>query len=101
MATKKTITDYHIGVRELKNQLTRIVRIVREQQVEFVVTVHGQPVAVLRSYTEADAARIQESAIEQELEELQTLSELVTAAWKSADSGVTMLEQMREESAWR
>ena len=88
-------------MRDLKNQLTKIVSNVREQQLEYIVTVHGQPVAILRPYTAADAARIQAKVTEQAFEELQTLSELVTAAWKSPDSGVAILEQMREESAWR
>ena len=35
-----------VGVRELKNNATRIVRAVREEQAEYVVTVDGRPVAV-------------------------------------------------------
>ncbi len=34
-----------IGVRELKNQATEILREVREQQAEYIVTYHGKPVA--------------------------------------------------------
>lgn len=36
-----------IGVRELKNQANEIVRSVREEQAEYIVTYHGEPVAVL------------------------------------------------------
>ncbi len=38
-------TMREIGVRELKNQATEILREVREQQAEYVVTYHGKPVA--------------------------------------------------------
>jgi prevent-host-death family protein len=34
-----------VGVRELKNRATQIIRHVREQNAEYVVTVDGQPVA--------------------------------------------------------
>lgn len=36
-----------IGVRELKVQASEIVRQVREQQAQYVITYRGEPVAVL------------------------------------------------------
>ena len=36
-----------VGVRDLKNQATEILRSVREEQVEYIVTYHGRPVAML------------------------------------------------------
>ena len=48
-----------IGVRKLKSQLTNVVRAVREEQAEYTVTVRGQPVAVLRPFTQEDARRIE------------------------------------------
>ena len=98
---KRSISDYHIGVRDLKNHLTKIVSTIREYQSEYIVTVHGQPVAILRPYTEADTARIEESVIDQELADIQALSELVTDAWASSENGVAVLEKMREDSSWR
>lgn len=41
-----------IGVRELKNQATEILREVREQQAEYIVTYHGKPVARIVPFTE-------------------------------------------------
>src|SRR5690606_2052114 len=41
-----------IGVRELKNNASKIVRAVREEGAEYVVTLHGEPVAVLRPLAE-------------------------------------------------
>lgn len=36
-----------VGIRELKSQASEIVRQVREEQVEYVVTLRGEPVAIL------------------------------------------------------
>ena len=44
-----------IGIRALKNEASRVVNEVRERQVEYVVTNRGEPVAVLRPATKADA----------------------------------------------
>jgi prevent-host-death family protein len=45
-----------VGVRELKNRATQIVREVRVNRAEYIVTVGGEPVAVLKPYEEADDA---------------------------------------------
>ena len=37
----------NIGIRELKNQATEILRTVREESVEYIVTYRGEPVALL------------------------------------------------------
>jgi len=55
-----------VGVRELKNQATEIIRDVRENRAKYVVTYHGQPVAVLlpvdEAWLEAEAERAAEAA---------------------------------------
>ena len=50
-----------IGVRELKNQTSRLVRAVREEMAEYVITVRGEPVAVLRPFTDKDAQRLRQA----------------------------------------
>ena len=37
-----------IGIRQLKNETSEILRAVREEGAEYVITYRGQPVAVLR-----------------------------------------------------
>jgi prevent-host-death family protein len=37
-----------IGIRQLKNETSEILRAVREEGTEYVITYRGQPVAVLR-----------------------------------------------------
>jgi prevent-host-death family protein len=54
-----------IGVRDLKNHATEIVRQVREERAEFVVTYYGRPVAVLlpidQGWLEEETARVTEA----------------------------------------
>jgi prevent-host-death family protein len=55
-----------IGVRDLKNRTTQILRQVRENRAEYVVTYYGRPVAVLlpvdQAWLAAEAARAAEAA---------------------------------------
>lgn len=85
-----------IGVRELKNEVTRVVREVRETQAEYIVTVHGEPAAVIRPFTPEDAERLRLAKIERYLKELDELAEEVGKAWISPKSGVELLEEERE-----
>jgi prevent-host-death family protein len=44
-----------VGIRELKNRTSRIVDEVRETDEPYIVTKRGEPVAVLRPWSTADA----------------------------------------------
>lgn len=48
-----------IGIRQLKNDASEIIRAVRDDKVEYVVTHHGRPVAVIRP-VEAPAEDVEE-----------------------------------------
>lgn len=87
-----------IGVRELKNHASSIVRAVREQMAEYIITVHGEPVAVLRPLTPADNERLHQEKIDAALATLDALAAAVAADWVSEKSGVELLAEMREES---
>ncbi len=84
-----------IGVRELKNQASRLVRAVREEMAEYVITVRGEPVAVLRPFTEEDARQMRQAELGQTLEEMKALARQVAEAWKSPKSGVELIEEQR------
>lgn len=84
-----------IGVRDLKNNATRIVRTVREAHAEYVVTVHGEPAAVLRPFGPDDAERLRSAAIEQYLARMDEVAEEVGGAWVSPKSGVELVEEQR------
>jgi prevent-host-death family protein len=84
-----------IGIRELKNQTSRVVRLVHEEMVEYVVTVHGKPVAVLRPFTEEDAEQLRQAEVKDALAEMKSLAEQVAEAWTSPQSGVELVEEQR------
>ena len=39
-----------IGIRQLKNETSEILRAVREERVEYIITLRGEPVAILRPF---------------------------------------------------
>ena len=84
-----------IGIRELKNQASKIVREVRETQAEYVVTHQGQPVAVLHPYTEADAENERRRAMEDSLAAMKKAAREVAQAWTSPKTAVELLDEQR------
>jgi len=70
-----------IGVRQLKNEATQIVRAVKEQNALYVITVNGQPVATLRPYSDRDIAGMQRGQAASELQAIERLAEAVGEAW--------------------
>lgn len=84
-----------IGVRELKNQTSRVLRTIREEMAEYVVTLRGVPVAVLRPLTEAEAQRIRQNEVETATNEMKSLAKEVSSSWKSPNSGVELISEQR------
>ena len=84
-----------IGIRELKNQASQVVRSVHEEMVEYVVTVRGKPVAVLRPFTEEDAEQWRQAEVRDAMAEMKSLAERVAEAWTSSQSGVELVEEQR------
>ncbi|WP_322817670.1 type II toxin-antitoxin system prevent-host-death family antitoxin [Tepidiforma sp.] len=70
-----------IGVRQLKNEATQVVRAVREQHAVYVITVNGDPVATLRPYSERDIAGVERGQANAEIAAIERLAEAVGAAW--------------------
>ncbi len=84
-----------IGVRELRNEASRIVREVREGKAEYVITLRGQPVALLRPFDEEDAQRIRLVCREKALAQALRLAREVGKAWTSPKSAVELIEEQR------
>jgi prevent-host-death family protein len=84
-----------IGVRELKNHTSRIVRAVREEMVEYVITVRGKPVAMLRPLTDEDLQDLRQSETDEALAEMKTLAQQVAVAWISPKNGVELVAEQR------
>ncbi len=77
-----------VGIRELKNRTSEIVRTVREGQAEYVITYRGQPVARLIPIAEEEEG-------EQAWQELERLSQEISARWQSDKSAVELLDEVR------
>ena len=84
-----------IGVRELKNQFSRALRAVREEMAEYVVTLRGEPVAMLRPLTAEETQRLRQAEIEADLVAMRALAQEVAAAWTSEKSGVELIAEQR------
>ncbi len=90
-----------IGIRELKNQTSSIVRRVREEAAEYVITHHGQPVAILRPIQAEDKEELQKQKAREVWQNLLDLGKELAESNPSAPSLVATLEEMREEeSRW-
>lgn len=84
-----------IGVRELKNRASEIVREVHEQEAEFVVTLRGEPVAVIRPLTEKGGRELLQAEEDEALAEVDRLAEKIARAWRSPKSALEFLEEQR------
>ena len=84
-----------VGVRELKNQTSRIIRAVREEMSEYVVTLRGEPVAVLRPLTDEETERLRQVEVDAALAEIKALAQEVASAWTSEKSGVELISEQR------
>ena len=90
-----------VGVRELKNQATEIIRDVRETRAEYVVTYHGRPVAVLLPVNEewlaAETRRAVEAATpgEDVWAELEALRQEIGQSWQSEKTAVELVSEQR------
>ena len=90
-----------VGVRELKNQATEIVRQVREDQAEYVITYYGRPVAVLLPVDEAwlaeEAKRAAEAASlgDEIAAELEALRQEIDRTWETDKTAVELISEQR------
>ena len=89
-----------IDVREIENRTMQVVREVRELGTEYIVSVDGKPVAVLRPFTDDDALRHEREGMVQDIAELQALSRLVSESWTSPMSALEALDEVRDDG-WR
>ena len=83
-----------VGVRQFKNEATRIVREVREERAEYVITVGGEPAARLVPIESTEGAEEREARIHEYLSEVDRLAREVGQAWKSP---LTPVEQVTEQ----
>jgi len=77
-----------VGVRELKNRTSEIIRAVREERVEYTITYRGKPAARLVPIADEDGG-------ERAWQELERLSQEISSRWQSEKSAVEFLSEMR------
>lgn len=88
----------NVGVRELKNQATGIIRDVRENRAEYIVTYHGRPVAVLLPVDERWLQAETKQAIERVTPgedvwaELEALRQEIGQSWQSDKTAVELVK---------
>ena len=90
-----------VGVRELKNRATGIIRDVRENRAEYVVTYRGRAVAVLlpvdERWLEAETRRTIEGVTpgEDVWAELEALRQEIGRSWQSEKTAVELVSEQR------
>jgi prevent-host-death family protein len=80
-----------IGIRELKARASEVVRAVKERRARYVITLRGQPAAIL---VPLDAVPPQPDA-DEVWARLEELGKEVARNWQSEKSAVEILSEMR------
>lgn len=84
-----------IGVRDLKNRASEIVRDVHEREAEYIVTLRGEPVAVLRPIAQNNERELRQAERKEALAKLDDLAEQITRSWRSPKTAVKLVEEQR------
>lgn len=90
-----------VGIRELKNEVSEIIRAVREERAEYVVTYHGQPVAVILPVPESSRLAQTEHLLaasrpdDDFWAQLDALGREIDAQWKSDKTAVELISEQR------
>ena len=84
-----------IGVRDLKNRASEIVRDVHEQDAHYIVTLRGEPVAVLRPLSDKSDRELRQAERVEALAKLDALAEQIAKAWRSPKSAAELVGEQR------
>lgn len=86
----------HIGVKEFKDKATQMLRRVRERREEIIVTMDGEPIALVRPFTEQDRAKLASEAQSLFLARGRALARKGEAFFKEFDAVEAVTSQRRE-----
>jgi prevent-host-death family protein len=84
-----------IGVRELKNRASEIVHEVKDREAEYIVTLRGEPVAVLRPFHPAGEGDLRQAQREEALQKLDALAEQIARSWHSSKTAAELVDEQR------
>ncbi|MCC7019047.1 MAG: type II toxin-antitoxin system Phd/YefM family antitoxin [Ardenticatenales bacterium] len=91
----------YVGVRELKNDASEVIRAVREEQAKYIVTYHGRPVAVILPVDPAQQAldiAVSVAGAGDDADyraEMEALRAEIDAKWRSDKSAVELVAEQR------
>jgi len=85
-----------VGIRELKQQATEILRKVREEQEEYTITYRGRPIARLIPVKEEELERLR-AATGEVWAEMDRLAEEISTQWPPGVSAVETVKEGRRE----
>lgn len=91
----------YVGVRELKNDTSEVIRAVREEQAKYIVTYHGRPVAIILPVDPAQqavdiAAGVTGASDDADYwAEMDALRAEIDAKWRSDKSAVELVAEQR------
>lgn len=91
---------HSVGIRELKNQTSRIFHEIRKHGSRFLITFRGQPIAVLQPLETVandsnEASLADRQCRDDELSAAKALAREVTDAWTASESAVELIAQQR------
>lgn len=86
---------HRIGVRDLKNKASEIVRDVHERKEEYIVTVRGEPVAMLRPLSKDSGDELRQAERQEALAKMDDLAERIAQAWRSPKTAGELVEEQR------
>lgn len=84
-----------IGIRELKNRASEIVHEVQESKAEYVVTLRGEPVAILLPFPQEGQRDLRQAQREEALRKLDALAEQIARSWRSPKTAQELVEEQR------
>ena len=89
------MTTKTVGIKEFKNQATQLLRHVREEKTEVIVTHDGEPVAVLRPFQEEDNAKSRGERLKAAMVRADVLAEKIAKDWPEGVSAADAVAEQR------
>ena len=89
-----------IGIREFKNRATQIVREVHDECAEYVVTVDGEPRAMLVPYSIEHAKAQRKYTHAEQMALIDELAAWIGESWTSPLTAAEAVAEQRREPVW-
>ena len=86
----------YVSVRELKGQLSRVLREVREERVEYLVTYRGRVVARISPVVPPEE-QVTEERVRQVMRDLDQLAAEIGRKWPAGVTAVDAVREMRRD----